>query len=468
MELSERAFPVRMRRVAVVALASRVRPVLVVLATAGTVDLAGPLGTGEGQALEALRRIESASGGGARVAPVLSIQAPNVEQLERRGALELLGGEVELERRRASAVRRGRFALFVGWAPEPELAALAARLQPLGASLVPLRAPRGVQPPTLLAPAPAAEPFQPLVSTYGAVPYDDLDPTLFVALTYCVMFGMMFGDVGDGILIVAAALALRSARQPRWPSLRKGWPMIAAAGVAAVIFGGLYGELFGPTKVLPTVWLAPLDSPTRLLAAAVLFGGCLLAAGYAIGIVNRWREGGAPLALTAGSGVPGLGLLLGGALIVLGNLGHAGAVEVGGLAVAGLALLALAVGLRSEAGGGGGAVGVVLIGAFDAVVRVFSNVFSFARLAAFGLMHAAIGQVVFHAAASLTGTAIGDLAGAAVFVVGGTVAFALEGLVVAVQALRLEYYELFSRMFTREGRPFTPWRLPLFSNEEAT
>ena len=467
MELSERAFPVRMRRVAVVALAGRVREVLVALADAGTVDLAGPLGSGEGPALEALRRMESARHGGAQATPALARDPPDLEQLERRSARNLVAGEVEIERVRASAVHHGDFALFVGWAPQPALAQLAARLEALGASLVELRAPRGQQPPTLLAPAPAAEPFRPLVTTYGAVPYRDLDPTPFVAVTYCLMFGMMFGDVGDGLLIVLAALALRRARHPRLQALRKAWPMIAAPGAAAVVFGVLYGELFGPTKLLPTVWLSPLDSPTRLLAVAIVAGGCLLAAGYLIGIVNRWREGGAALALTAGSGVPGLTLLAGAALLGYGITAHVGLLETLGLALAVAAVVALAVGLRAEAGSGATGILEVLIGLLDALLRLFSNVFSFARLAAFGLMHAAIGQVVLHAAGSLTGTPIGDLAAAVAFTLGWAVAFALEGLVVAVQALRLEYYELFSRMFAGEGRPFTPFSLPLLSTEEA-
>ncbi len=467
MELPERTLPVRMRRIAVVALRGSVRNVLVALAESGTVDLAGPLGSGEGPALEALRRLERRGDRGAPAKPVLSRQPPDVEQLEQAGARELLGGEVELERRTASPVQHRSFAVFVGWAPEPELAHLSERLAPLGASLVELPNPRGARPPTLLAPAPATEPFHPLLTTYGTPPYEDVDPTPFVAFTYSLMFGMMFGDVGDGLLIVLAALALRRTRHPRLQSLRKAWPMIAAPGAAAIVFGVLYGEFFGPTKLLPTLWLAPLDEPTRLLVAAVVVGGCLLAGGYAIGIVNRWREGGARLALTAVSGVPGLMLLLGFGLIGFGIAVHAAPPEILGLAVVAAAILPLTIGLRSEAGPGPAGVFEVLIGLLDALLRVFSNVFSFARLAAFGLMHAAIGQEVLHAAGGLIGSPLGDLAAATVFVIGSAVAFALEGLVVAVQALRLEYYELFSRVFALEGRPFRPWSLPLLSTKEA-
>jgi len=90
-----------------------------------------------------------------------------------------------------------------------------------------------------------------------------------------------------------------------------------------------------------------------------------------------------------------------------------------------------------------------------------TNTVSFARLAAFGLTHAALGQVVWSGTTGLwrRGAALWIAAGA-VFVVGNTVAFALEGLVAGVQALRLEYYELFSRIFVSEGRPFRPWRAP--------
>lgn len=468
MRLYDGAVPVRMRRIGVVALRERLRDVLLALADAGTVDLAGALGSGEGPAMDALRRLDRRTPGRPSARPALATAAPDVDRLEREGARALLAGEVELDRRRRSAVERGEFVLMVGWAPAPSLEGLAARVEGLGATMVELPPPPGDEPPTLLAGPPAAEQFRPLVTTYGAVPYEDVDPTLFVAVTYCVMFGMMFGDAGDGLLIVFAALVLRRIRRPSLRPLRRVWATIAAAGVAATAFGVLYGEFFGPTTVLPVVWLSPLDSPTRLIVAAIILGVCLLAAGHVLGIVNRWREGGARAALGDVSGVPGLALLAAAALVAAGTAGGAGGPAVAaGVAAAVVAVAMLAVGLRAEAGDGALAIVQVIVGLFDALVRLFSNVVSFARLAAFGLMHAALAKVVLDAAGAMAGSPAGDVAAVIAFVLGGALAFTLEGVVAAAQALRLEYYELFSRMFVREGRPFAPWKLPLSPGGEA-
>src|SRR5581483_6175338 len=101
------------------------------------------------------------------------------------------------------------------------------------------------------------------------------------------------------------------------------------------------------------------------------------------------------------------------------------------------------------------------------VVRLGSNAVSFTRLAAFGLTHAALGGIVWSATVSLwRHGAAGVVPAAAVFLVGNAVAFALEALVAGVQALRLEYYELFSRVFAGEGRPFRPWHIPTAVSEE--
>jgi V/A-type H+-transporting ATPase subunit I len=109
--------------------------------------------------------------------------------------------------------------------------------------------------------------------------------------------------------------------------------------------------------------------------------------------------------------------------------------------------------------------GQAAIELFDTVIRVFANVVSFGRLAAFGLTHAAIGLVVWEGARSLWGPGLSAVGAVALFIVGNVVAFALEALVVGVQALRREYYELFSRVFTGEGRLFHPWHVPTATKE---
>jgi V/A-type H+-transporting ATPase subunit I len=98
------------------------------------------------------------------------------------------------------------------------------------------------------------------------------------------------------------------------------------------------------------------------------------------------------------------------------------------------------------------------------VVRLGTNLVSFARLAAFGLTHAALGAIVWAGTTTLWDAGGLAVLGAIVlFLVGNAVSFALEAVVAGVQALRLEYYELFSRVFQNEGRPFRPWHLPIAS-----
>ena len=106
---------------------------------------------------------------------------------------------------------------------------------------------------------------------------------------------------------------------------------------------------------------------------------------------------------------------------------------------------------------------------FDTVLRLGSNVVSFTRLAAFGLTHAVITGVVWDGTVNLWNrtTAITMAGAALLFVAGNLVAFALGVMVGAIQALRLEYYEMFSRLFAGEGRPFKPWHLPVERLEQS-
>ncbi|MES4891582.1 V-type ATPase 116kDa subunit family protein [Streptomyces sp. NPDC096012] len=463
MPWSEAVTPVRMRRVAVVVPQAALRDALVRIAEEGCVELDRAEEAAPGAAAARLGRLRArgtAAGPESAVTAVLSSEAPDLDLLERRADVPLLAGEAQLEERAEGAVRQGGIAALAGWCPAAEVPRVAGRLAAAGGALLPLPSPPGTDPPTLLRPGRAAS-FTPLVVTYGTPAYADVDPSWPAGLAYIAMFGIMFGDVGHGALLVLGAVALRLGWPRRLAGLSRLWPFLAGAGVASMVAGAAYGEFFGPTGLLPVLWLSPLESPARLLAAAVVFGAGLLALAHAAGAVNRVREGGWGSALYSASGCAGLLFYLGLVLAAAGLVLHRQVPAVAGaaLAVTGLALVGFGL-FRATAGGGAGLAETV-VRLFDVVVRTGSNTLSFARLAAFGLTHAALADLVWRGTTGLAGRGAAGVVGAALlFVVGTAVTFGLEALVAGVQALRLEFYELFSRLFEAEGRPFRPWHVP--------
>ncbi|GAU69801.1 Rhs family protein [Streptomyces sp. NBRC 110611] len=462
---AETVTPVRMQRVAIVAPHEALREALVRIAEAGCIEIDRIDDGGPGAPGSATRRLQRVRGEAKGAA--LSAFPPDLDVLERAGRTDLLAGEAQLEERLAGEVRHGGVAALAGWCPAAEVPAVAERIAGTGGALVPLSAPRGVDPPTLLRSTGAVHrSFTPLVRTYGTVPYADLDPTLPAGIVYVLMFGLMFGDAGHGALLLLAGLLLRLGRPRRLASLHALWPFVAGAGLAGTLAGVAYGEFFGPTGVLPVLWLNPLDEPVRLLATAVGLGAVLLVLAYAAGIVNRWRENGAASALYAVSGIAGSVLFLG--LAMTAGAAYLGRADIAltGAAIAFVGLVLTGYGVYAATAGGVSGAAQTGVQVFDVVVRIGSNVISFARLAAFGLTHAALGSIVWDGTTGLAGMgAMALVAGIVVFVAGNALAFALEALVAGVQALRLEFYELFSRVFEGQGRPFRPWHLPVQHTE---
>jgi V/A-type H+-transporting ATPase subunit I len=461
--LRDRYQPVRMQRIALVAPTSDLRAALVQVADAGLVELdrAFP-DAAPGEATTRLGRVPERD-----AAPALARAAPDLDACEAAGRTDLLAGEAQLEDRAAQALVRGSVAACAGWTPSPTLPELTARLAASGGAIVCLRSPPG-DPPTLLAPGGLRGSFAPLVRTYAALPYADIDPSAAAGIAYVAMFGMMFADAGHGLLLLLVALLLKHGRPRRLARLSAAWPFLAGAGLTSTAFGLGYGEFFGPTGVVPTLWLAPLDHPVGLMQVAVGVGAVLLGASFVLGSMNRQREGGWRVALYAASGLAGGTVFVG-----LGGLAGGWFLDSTPLLAVSAAIVAIGGGL-SYAGllsaAGGGAAGAVEAGVelFDLVVRLGSNVLSFARLAAFGLTHAAIGKIVWDGTTFLWNRGgLLTVAAVALFLGGNALSFGLEALVAAVQALRLAYYELFSRIFLTEGRPFQPWHVPITSEEAA-
>lgn len=406
------------------------------------------------------------------VAPVEHYRAV-LEEVARQAVVELDlpyvpgDGPDELDRAIDAAVVHGPVVGLVGWAANRDLAALSTTLAALGAGVVPLVHPRGIDPPTLLPGAGSPRMSRTLVDTYGTVPYADVDPSRMAALAYVVMFGMMFGDVGHGLVLVALGLVLRRARSGRLAGLRRAWLFVTGAGLTSIVFGALYGEAFGPTGLVPVLWLEPLTSPVPLMLAALVIGALLLAGAYLLGTINRVREGGWAYALYARTGVAGSALFVAVGLLAWGLTASVAPLVTAGGVLATVALVLIFAGLLVEAGGGATGVFQAVIEWVDTLARLGSNIVSFARLAAFGLTHAALLSVVWSGTTALWRPDWRAVAAVLVFVLGNVLTFGLEALVAGIQALRLEYYELFSRVFLSEGRPFRAWAPALATGSPA-
>ena len=184
--------------------------------------------------------------------------------------------------------RHGQIYLIAGWAPAAKIEHLTGAVQEASGGrtvieiIEPDRARAG--PPTLLRNTRFFSQFEWLVTTYGYPTYNELDPTPLVGISFLLMYGMMFGDVGHGLLLVLAGLWLQRRRK----GLAQMGPLLWLAGLSGVLFGLLYGTVFG-LPLLPAQWLRPLDDIMEILLAAVLAGVVLLNIGFGLHLINAWR-----------------------------------------------------------------------------------------------------------------------------------------------------------------------------------
>jgi V/A-type H+-transporting ATPase subunit I len=258
------------------------------------------------------------------------------------------------------------------------------------------------------------------------------------------MFGMMFGDLGQGAVLAAVGLALHG----RLASARV---LMVSCGVASMVFGVLYGSVFGFEHWLHPVWMSPLGDPLRMLAVAVYWGIGFIVVASLVRIHNLWVAHGPEAALTDAGGVAGLVLYLG-AVAGLVSVFRGGTFGV--LPAAAMAIGAAAIFVHAYREGEGPAAEralVAFIETFEALIGFFANTLSFMRVGAFSLNHVALAAAVFAIAGML-----GGAGHVAAIVIGNVFIMVLEGAIVAIQALRLEYYEGFSRFFSGDGRELRP------------
>ncbi|MCB1773402.1 MAG: V-type ATP synthase subunit I [Gammaproteobacteria bacterium] len=291
------------------------------------------------------------------------------------------------------------------------------------------------------------KPFAILVQQYGVPRFGEFDPTLLFAVTFACMFGMMFGDIGHGGVILLAGLILRK-------RLQSFTYLFVLAGLSSMLFGWLYGSIFGVEHWIHPLWIAPMSDPLYMLSVALAWGVGFLTLGSGIAIRNRLLSGDQGGALFGPGGLFALILylaLLGGMINMAQGRGFPLVSTVAVLLT--LTLIAVYHWRESEAPLGERIV-TVFIETYEIVIGYLASSLSFLRLAAFSLNHVALSLAVFTLADGM-----GWFGHWITLILGNIFIIVLEGLIVTIQTLRLEYYEGFSRYFYGDGTPYRPLRV---------
>jgi V/A-type H+-transporting ATPase subunit I len=292
------------------------------------------------------------------------------------------------------------------------------------------------------------QPFAGLVKLFGVPRYQEIDPTLIFTFAFLCLFGMMFGDVGHGASLMLLAWLLRARFPPAVP------PLLGAAGTASMVFGFLYGSVFGHEQLISPLWVSPADDPLRILQAGIYTGIGFILVTSVMSVVNLLGEGHFREALWDRRGLAGILVYLGGIYAFSRWLATSefGAREWVSL-LGPLGLLLAYRGWMAE-GSPAERLLVACIEGLDTAMGYLTNTLSFMRVAAFSLSHAALAVTVFTLADRYPAPGQWLL-----LVLGNALIVALEGGIVAIQVLRLSYYEGFSRFFRGDGHAFRPLRL---------
>ena len=414
---------------------------------------------------------------------------------EKRLTAELTGaaqlaGPAEIERLRASAawlnyesqifemqkhvITLEHSYYISGFVPEetlPVLRSALAGLEGVEATEEPLdKDAAAVHPPVKLKNNFFARPFEMFIEMYGLPSYNDVDPTPFVALTYSILFGAMFGDVGQGIVLGLVGYFIM------YKKFKLGIGLVLTrCSVFSTLFGFLYGSVFGFEHVLDPMFHAlgfaekPIEALTpegiiTLLLSSVAAGAFLIIVAMATGVYSCVRRGEKARALFSANGVAGIVFYF--SLLML-LLKYAAGIALPFVGTVPFYALCLALPfvciyfsepLTKKLSGEQlhETVGEMLMNGFfemfDALLSFASNTMSFLRVGGFTLAHAGMMTMVFTLAEMTPNVVFYAL----VVVIGNIAVMGLEGLFVAIQVLRLEFYEMFSRFFEADGEPFRP------------
>jgi len=332
------------------------------------------------------------------------------------------------------------FAWITGWTSDPDGATLETQLGK-GKVHYLLRlceAPADLDPPSVLVNPVWARPFELFAGLLGTPDVADVDPSRIVAIIAPLMFGFMFGDVGHGAVLMLAGFALRN----RLPALG----LLVPGGISSIVFGFLFGSVFGIETLLPALWLHPMHHPVTILATSLVFGVFVVTTGLLLDAwQSHWRHERRQFWCSR------VGLVVT-YFALLASLLDARTLWI---ALAGAAwFIGGAAWLSVE--GRAEQVGSAAMEYVEVLLQLLVNTVSFVRVGAFALAHGGLSAAVLGMAAapeSLSAQVI-------VMILGNALVIALEGLVVSIQTTRLVLFEFFIRFLRGSGRRFQPLPAP--------
>ena len=371
-------------------------------------------------------------------------------QIRKEAAIEKLESDFMLE--------GVELVLTQGWVPASKAEALKEKLSDKLAGFLGIEfeePKRGDKPPTYIRVSRIFRPFRLLThKLYGWPKPRELDPTPITTILFSLMFGFMYGDLGHGL--VMAFLGGFLYKKSRSENMRDLGGILISAGLASMLFGFLYGEVFFIHLTENSILPAPSRDPMGLISLSLLFGGTELALAFLLQGINKIIQGDAWGSLLE---FKGFGTFF--AYVVTFYAAYRNGADIAATAADPLFKLAAVIVMATVAypvfesikhghGVGEGAVEATIV-FLESTLSLLSNSLSFLRLAGFAISHATFGVLAHELAAEAT-SAAGRILPMVIF---NVFAMGLEGVVSFIQALRLTFYELFTKFFSAQGRPFT-------------
>lgn len=372
---------------------------------------------------------------------------------------------------RTKALQHNNSFIIVGWIPTANEKQLKSRLKKIRSVELDFSNAKDEldkNPPVKLKNCFFAKPFEFYTDMYGVPEYNEVDPTFFIAITYTVIFGIMFADLGQGFCLTIAGILMWKIKKMAIGKI------LLPCGISAMIFGTIFGSVFGFEHVLDPMFrlfgfeekpieVMASENINTIILGAIGIGVFLLLIAMFINVYTLLRRKDVGRALFGTSGVSGI--IFYGALV----FGLAAEIFMGihvmtlpyilGLIVLPFLLIFFAEPLADLVNGEehwqpeswGGYIVENLFESIEVLLGYVTNTMSFLRVGAFVLVHAGMMLVVFVLAETVGGAGYW-----VVVVIGNALVMVLEALLVAIQVLRLEYYEMFSRFYSGEGKPFEP------------